>query len=395
MSDAAPARAFPPIRIAVAGLLALVAAMGIGRFAFTPLLPLMQQDTGLTLVAGSWLASANYLGYIVGALTAAWLPGDPTRWIRGGLAATAVLTAGMGLTHEPAAWFALRALSGVATAWVLVCASAWALRRFAEAGQPQLGGVLFTGVGAGVACTGVLAALGLAAGVTSSGLWLAYGALAAIIAGGIWPAFVAQRTTGATPITAARRSRMRPAVMVLIGAYGVFGFGYIIPATFLPVIARDALGATAVTDWFWPAFGAAAVASTLLANRLTARCGNSAVLVASFLLEGVGVALLVPAPGVAAIALSALLVGGTFVVITMATLRAARELTGADSSRLIGILTAAFGIGQIAGPLAAGYVVHAHGSFMPVLVVAAAAMLASAGALCFVLRSVATQPPAI
>jgi MFS family permease len=394
MPDTIPSAA-SAVRTAVAGMLALVVAMGIGRFAFTPLLPLMQHDAGLTLVAGSWLASANYLGYILGAITAAWLPGPPTRWIRIGLASTAVLTAAMGLTHDTPAWLALRALSGVASAWVLVCASTWALRRFADAGRPQLGGVLFTGVGAGVACTGVLAALGLAAGATSAMLWMAFGALAAVIAGGLWPAFVARPEPATAAGAGSHRATMRPAVIVLIVTYGVFGFGYIIPATFLPVIAREALGVAAIADWFWPAVGVTAAVSTLVANRLTVRYGNAAVLIASFLLEGIGVALLVPAPGVIAMAASALLLGGTFVVITLATLRAARELTGADSGGLIGILTAAFGIGQIAGPLAAGYVVHAHGSFVPVLVVAAASMIVSGGALAIALRSAGPHRPAI
>lgn len=384
---AAPSPTASAARIALAGMLALVVAMGIGRFAFTPLLPAMQRDAGLSLVAGSWLASANYLGYIVGALLAAWLPGPPTRWIRIGLAATAVFTAAMGLTHDTTAWLVLRALSGVASAWVLVCASTWALRRFADAGRPQLGGVLFTGVGGGVACTGVLAALGLAAGATSALLWMTFGALAAVIAAGVWSTFVTPPLPDAGHAADAGTARMRPAVLVLIITYGVFGFGYIIPATFLPVIAREALGATALVDWFWPAVGVTAAASTLVANRLTTRYGNAAVLITCFLLESIGVALLVPSPGVTAMAVSALLLGSTFVVITLATLRAARELTGADSGSLIGILTAAFGIGQIAGPLAAGYVVHTHGSFAPVLVLAAAAMLLSGIALAFSLRS--------
>ena len=56
------------IPLPLAGLLALAVAMGIGRFAFTPVLPMMQADLGLSLAQGSWLASANYLGYLLGAL---------------------------------------------------------------------------------------------------------------------------------------------------------------------------------------------------------------------------------------------------------------------------------------------------------------------------------------
>src|SRR5689334_6203841 len=57
-----------PWPIALAGLVALAVAMGIGRFAFTPLLPMMLNDGVVDLPTASWLASANYFGYMLGAI---------------------------------------------------------------------------------------------------------------------------------------------------------------------------------------------------------------------------------------------------------------------------------------------------------------------------------------
>src|SRR5690606_15331911 len=125
----APAR---PAAVAVFGLLGLAAAIGIGRFAFTPRLPLMQAE-GLSLAAGAWLASANYLGYFAGALAATIAPPALHRAIRGGLAAVAASTVAMALAGGFAPWMVLRFVAGVASAYVMVGISAWSLGMLAAA----------------------------------------------------------------------------------------------------------------------------------------------------------------------------------------------------------------------------------------------------------------------
>ena len=110
-------------QVAYSGMLGLAVAMGIGRFAFTPLLPMMQDDYGLPVADGAWLATANYVGYLAGALMAMALPVDPAAAIGGGLAAIGVATLAMGLTDDYAAWFAWRALAG-GRAWIIAAASA-------------------------------------------------------------------------------------------------------------------------------------------------------------------------------------------------------------------------------------------------------------------------------
>src|SRR5258706_2434445 len=141
------------MNIALAGLAALAIAMGVGRFAFTPLLPMMQQDAGLSLAQGGYLASANYVGYLAGALWA-MRPARSDVAIRASLLTIGVSTLAMGVTHGMAAWILWRMVAGMASAWALVHVSSWCLEQLSASGKPGLGGVVFSGVGWGMALAG-------------------------------------------------------------------------------------------------------------------------------------------------------------------------------------------------------------------------------------------------
>src|SRR5207249_510319 len=148
------ARGSSPTAVALAGLTALAVAMGIGRFAFTPILPMMQEDTGLSVVGGGWLASANYFGFLLGSASAICLRVRPATAIRWSLVAIGVATFGMGLEHRFAVWIVLCAFAGIANAWAQVLAFAWCLEKLAAAGRPALNGVVCAGVGTGIAVAG-------------------------------------------------------------------------------------------------------------------------------------------------------------------------------------------------------------------------------------------------
>lgn len=153
----------PAWHLVAAGIVALAIAMGIGRFAFTPLLPLMLRDGTLSAAAGAEWAAANYGGYFVGALTASWFARDPQRGLRLALVGVALTTpaiAGLdGALLRPGG-LVLRAAAGVFSAWVLVCTSSWCLAELARRGTPRLGAWIYAGVGLGIALAGMLAWLG-------------------------------------------------------------------------------------------------------------------------------------------------------------------------------------------------------------------------------------------
>jgi len=379
----APDRARSPAAVAAAGLVALAVAMGVGRFAFTPILPMMQEDAGLSVAAGGWLASANYAGYLVGALSAIGLRMRAATAIRGGLVAIALATLGMGLDHRFAVWVVLRAAAGLASAWVLIFVSAWCLQRLASLRAPALGGTVFAGVGTGIAAAGALCLALMHATAGSAQAWIALGILSLAFTVAIWPVF----GDGASSPSPARSSesglRWDAESVRLVLCYGAFGFGYIIPATFLPVMAKQAIQDPSVFGWSWPVFGAAAAVSTLAAAVLPRFVGNRRLWILSHLVMALGVALPVFWPGIAGTMVAALFVGGTFMVITMAGMQEARQVAGERARDLMAAMTSAFALGQIAGPLTVSFVVGARGGFSEALLAAASLLAASACALAY------------
>lgn len=109
-------------RSLAAGVLALALAMGIGRFAYTPILPDMRAAFDLPPGTQAALASANYLGYLAGAVLAAVLSRGLTgdRLLRAGLIAIVLATALMATTTSVPVWLGLRLVAGLASAVVFV-----------------------------------------------------------------------------------------------------------------------------------------------------------------------------------------------------------------------------------------------------------------------------------
>jgi predicted MFS family arabinose efflux permease len=365
--------------VAAAGLAALAVAMGIGRFAFTPILPMMQEDAGVSIAAGAWLASANYLGYFIGALSVIVVPIRAAHAIRGALATIALTTLGMGVQDHFAIWIVLRTLAGIASAWVLVSTSAWCLERLVPLRRPALESTVFAGVGTGIALAGAMCLALMRLHATSSRAWIVLGIASLLVTVTIWPVFGAgdgarvpeRRDVETTPAWGGEWLR-------LTLCYGAYGFGYIIPATFLPVMARQAIADPAVFGLSWPIFGAAAITSTMLVSRVRRRVTNRRIWITCHFVMALGVALPVIRPGITATILAAIAVGGTFLVVTMVGMQEARDVAGSRATALMAAMTSAFALGQIVGPMLASALHGTDGTFSAVLLVACGALLVSA-----------------
>ncbi|MCX4173384.1 MULTISPECIES: YbfB/YjiJ family MFS transporter [Paraburkholderia] len=424
-------------RAALACMITLAVVLGIGRFAFTPLLPLMLHGGALgqpqiDIQHGGWLASANYAGYFVGAITCAALRVAPARMVRAGLVATVLLTLAMGVTSQFWVWAVVRFIAGAVSAWTFVFASQWGLRRLAELGAHGWGGVIYTGPGMGIVGTGLLVSAAGGYGATVG--WIGFGLIAAVLSIVVWPVFGAvtgttskgatlatngsmpvahasQRSAGqhsagqhdtgqyvaiqrptnhfsvANQIPAAgqhaptNRAPHRADAFWLILLYGVPGFGYIITATFLPVIARHALPGSSWPDLFWPMFGAALIVGALLAARLPVHWDNRTLLAGCYVLQAAGIALGIVWPTAGGFSLGSILIGLPFTAITLFAMREARRLLGDEAAGLMGYATAAYGVGQIVGPLVAAPIAEHTGSFSPALWLAAGTLLLGAAGL--------------
>lgn len=367
-----------PAVLTLAGMLSLAAAMGVGRFAFTPMLPLMIRDGQLDLAYGGWLAAVNYAGYLAGALTAARLR------MRAGtlgvlaLLVTAALTAAMALP-VPTAWLLWRFLAGMASAWAFIATAVWCLGALARQPNPMWASTVYTGVGGGIAVTGLYCLAGGVAGLGARTMWLQLGALALLLTVPVM--LVLRRLQAAPPpvpaAAAAASPGAAPAIRGIVLCYGAMGFGYILPATFLPVLAR---GVIDDPRWFglaWPIFGTTAVVSTLLSGWWLRRASRLQVWAVTQ--AGMGLGALLPSLWLNGwtIALSALLVGGTFMVITLAGVQEIRARVPGNPTRWVSRMTTAFAIGQIAGPASSALLLHvpafaAHG--LDLALQAAAAM---------------------
>lgn len=358
--------------IALAGATALAVAMGIGRFAFTPLLPLMLAEGLVDLPAASWLASANYLGYLAGALACTfqpWLWARIGRWpaingpamVRGGLVATTVLTLAMALPW-PAAWPLLRFAAGVASALVFVYSSGWCLAQLAARGQGAIGGAMYTGPGAGIALSGVLVSGLVALRAHSATGWLVFGGLALALTSTVWRIFAAglaplPAAPGAPSPTAPTATAAAPPaahgraeIITLALAYGLAGFGYIITATFLPVIARSALPGSAWLDLFWPIVGLGVVVGALLSTRVKVTGDLRRALAVAYVLQAAGVMTPLWSPTLAGFITGSVLLGLPFTAITFFAMQEVRRLAPLHSASMMGLLTALYGVGQIVGP---------------------------------------------
>ncbi|VWX63287.1 Sugar phosphate permease [Burkholderiales bacterium 8X] len=374
-------------------MVGLAVAMGMGRFAFTPMLPVMLHEGKLDLQAGGLLASLNYLGYFAGALVCVFIKVRAATMVRGALAATAALLLGMGLVDGFTGWGLLRGAAGVMSAWVFVFASGWGLRRLAETGAPRLQGVIYTGPGIGIAATGLLG--GAIGRWGSEAGWIGLGLLSAALVAVVWRVFddgahgdvATQPGQAAAPAGAAPNPpsgagsgagpdprRARADANWLIGLYGLAGFGYIITATFLPVIARQALPGSPWPDLFWPLFGLAVIPGALVAASAPVHWDNRLLLAWAYAMQAAGVLLSVVWPSIVGFLLGSLMLGLPFTAITLFAMREARRLRGNSAAGLIGFATASYGIGQILGPLFAAPLAQRTGSFSVPLLGAAAAL---------------------
>ena len=349
------AEADAPIwRIIFIGVIALAMALGIGRFAFTPLLPLMLRDGNISASVGAQWATANYAGYLIGALIASRFSGNPVFGLRLGLMGVAVTTLPFGWiqgSYMPLEGAVLRTAAGAFSAWVLVCASSWCLVELARRGSTHLGAWVYTGVGLGIALTGLFAWLG--GGQAAKALWLELGLLSSAGALFVWLGLPSARTNSRS--TASESSSpptsTEPRHLALVLCYGTSGFGYIVPATFLPAMAWQRVSDPLLFGLTWPLFGLAAALSVAAAARWLAAWPRRHVWALAQGTMAMGTALPLVTQALWSLAISAILVGGTFMVATMAGLQLAREQSPNNPTPLLSRMTVAFATGQIAGPL--------------------------------------------
>ena len=382
MPDSIARPSFTPVR----GALGLSVAMGMGRFFYTPALPLMVAALHWDSAPGAWIATLNYVGYFIGTLVIAqgWV--EPNRFVyRLSLIVSTLGLAAVALTPNLIWQGGIRTIAGIASGLIFVCVTQ---RIPANSRKPRDGGISYGGVGFGILVSGAIV---LAAGSFADWrqLWLICAAVSAIFSIIAWtwpiPARVPQTTTAeavaptetdtdhspteeTTPFDANRRRAMA----ILSTGYFFQGGGYIIIGTYLVVLAGPVFGATAAAST-WLIAGIATAASPLTWSAVAARIGTVKALTVCYCLQVFGALLAVFGSSPIVLIIAAALFGFTFIGVVMMTIGVGTQMGVANASAK---LTSWYSIGQIVGPaiVAAALSEHIAAAFIASAIALAIAM---------------------
>jgi MFS family permease len=358
--------------------------MGIGRFAYTPILPIMQKDLSFSNAVAGYIASSNYAGYLLGAILAGVIPlkGYRAVSLRISLIFSIITTALMGLTHSYLLWYVLRFLSGISSAFVLVLASGIVLDKLAVISKTSWSGLFYGGVGFGIFLSSLIIP-SLNNSFQWEGTWIGLAVVSGILTFFVWIWLDDNSNDVEMKNKQEFFSNVPPIKWLLwltIG-YGLEGLGYIVTGTFIVSIAEKTSsfhkGATIV----WMMVGLAAIPSCLIWSLLAKKWGFVKSLVLAMGFQSFGMVL--PAFWISktSFVISALLFGATFMGITTLATTLGRQMNPFNSSRTIGILTAIYAIGQLIGPTLAGILSSYTHDFKAALIGAACVVLIGAGLL--------------
>lgn len=341
--------------VLLAGALLLLTVHSLGRFIYTPLLPWLVEDGLLTLKQGADLASWNYLGYLVGALLAIrWHSvAQIRRSLPWGLALHLLSTLLQTQAGDADSLAALRLINGIGNGLVFVQAPALILEWLARHNSASASGLVYLGVGAGLLVSSALVTLS-ADWLHGPARWWPAALLSLPLAWWGWRQLARLDTPQQPPQSAAPNSGGRlleRSSIPLFLSYTGAGMGYILPMTFLPMLARLQLdSASFLVNGSWLVVALATLAGPWLWNRLGAVLGDLRALQANFLLQLCGVLAALLLPGTSGILLCALLVGGTFLGTVLLTQRLGRSLQPHQGPRISAALIALYSVTQLAGP---------------------------------------------
>ncbi|WP_320940552.1 YbfB/YjiJ family MFS transporter [Lysinibacillus capsici] len=373
------------VRYLIGGILALVIAMGIGRFSYTVILPYMQEAFEFSRATAGYLATSNYLGYLVGAWVAGRLPIGNKRilFLQITLVISILTTAFMGFTNAIIIWYLLRFISGVVSAFIFVVITSLILDQLASSSHMHLSGLFYSGVGVGIALSAVIVSP-IQAVFHWNGTWIVL-ALFSIVLFVLIVLFIKPITPSKQLVESQIISQKTPPqswMKWLIIAYSLEGLGYIVTGTFIVSIAQESTSFHGDAAFVWFVVGVAAIPSCIVWSKLAQRYGYVKILLISMLLQAIGIILPALATNSMTLYASAFIFGATFMGITTVCTTLARKLAPVNSHQMIGYLTAGYALGQMIGPSIAGTLASYTNSYQYALV--GASLVVMLGGLCLI-----------
>ncbi len=367
------------IKVLSAGIFSLILVMGVARFAYTPLLPLMQHQAGLGVAAAGWLAAINYAGYLSGALIASLISDMvlKDRLYRIGMILAIVSTVMMGMTTDFTVWAISRYVAGLSSAAGLLLGSGLILNWLIRHNHHSELGIHFAGIGLGIASA--------AAAVFLMNQWLSWdqqwyvltalGCLLLVPALGWLP----PPDRSAVTKTGQKMEDAPPSAFfmrLLMSAYFCAGIGYVVSATFIVAIIDHMPGMAGKGTLVFFVIGIAAAPSCIAWDLIARRIGKLNALIAASVLQIFGIMLPVLAGGLFATIAGAILFGGTVMGIVSLVLTMAGQYYPTRPAKMMGKMTLSYGAAQIIAPAVTGWLATRLGSYAEGLYLAGGAMFA-------------------
>ncbi|WP_438969829.1 YbfB/YjiJ family MFS transporter [Methylophaga sp.] len=361
-------------KVLIAGISALILTVGIARFAYTPFLPLMLDQTELTTFSGGWLATFNYVGYLLAVLLISQINNLQFKFnfYRLNLIIAVISTVGMGLTTNIALWGILRLIAGISSTAGIILAAGFVMSWLKQHQFKAQLGLHFSGLGLGIAIPGILIAL-MNHHFDWASQWIIMGlfGLCFFVPAWLWmPA--PDKTHKQMPMH--HKSASRRWMQLMVGAYFCAGVGYVISATFIVAILEGMPALNGKEDWIWVLLGIAAVPSCLMWDWISLKTGEVTALILSFMILLISIMIPALSDSLLINLIGALLFGATFAGIVSLMLVFIGHKFPANPAKAMAKLTISYGIAQITAPAIAAYISTITHTYTSALWLAAASV---------------------
>jgi len=367
-------------RVYFAGICSLMVTVGVARFSYSLLLPIMQNNAGLTESGGGWLATTNYMGYMLGVLLAASLHNLNHKYYlhRVYLILSIITCAAMVITTDMITWAVLRFIAGICASGGMIIASGLILKWLVNNNHRAELGIHFSGVGLSIIVTSLLVEVMLAMSANWQQQWLALAVMAAMFAIPAWLWMPHPSADGQARATAKDNPPSKNFTSLMMLAYFCAGYGYVVSSTFIVDIVEGVESLQGQGGLAFILIGLAATPAALIWDRIARSIGYLKALLAAYILQAVGIILPAINDTLPVVILSALLFGGTFIACVSLVLTMAGKFYPSNPAKFMGTMTLAFGAAQIIAPVCTGYLAEAFGNYNLGLYLSAAIMVIGA-----------------
>ena len=354
---------FEVLILILTGTAALALAVGVGRFSYTPILPFMLEELNITKTNGGLIASWSFFGYLCGSLLSI-LPIFKKKiklvfFIS--IIISLLTTFLMSLNNDIIIFIMIRFIAGVASAFVLIFATALILPSIQLLGKKSLSTSHFMGVGFGIVLSSIIVSILGSFGFTWNDLWIGVTTLSIVLAIPIFLYTPNETVISTTMIKSDKSNSISFGLITL--SYGLYGFGYVILGTFISTMARETVGLETTETYVWLLVGLAGIPMVIFWPWFGKKIGNDIALFFACAIMGFGILMPVILENKFGIILASILLGSTFIPITALALLEGQTRYSGSIRVSTAILTSSFGVGQMIGPYFGGVIIDLYFSY--------------------------------